>query len=263
MRLASPPAATAARELGVELHQTERVSDPDSVERIRAGRAEIGVVCAFGQLIREPLLSELEMLNVHPSLIPRWRGAAPIERAIMAGDAETGVTIMRVDAGLDSGPVALAERTPIEPADNYGTLSSRLAGLGGGLILRALELRSAGQLELNRQDEPLATYADKIAPAERRLDPARPAAELERTVRALNPHVGAYLELEGGGRLGIRAASTEEGTLPCGELAAGGDALRLGCGEGVLRLDLVQPPGKRPMEAAAYLRGHPVPRVMT
>jgi methionyl-tRNA formyltransferase len=263
MRLASPPATTAADELGIEVHQTERVSDPESVERIRAGRAEIGVVCAFGQLIREPLLSELEMLNVHPSLIPRWRGAAPIERAIMAGDAETGVTIMRVDAGLDSGPVALTERTPIEPADDYGTLSSRLAGLGGELVLRALELRSAGRLELNGQDESLATYAEKIAPAERRLDPARPAVELERTVRALNPHVGAYLELEGGGRLGVQAASAEEGTLSCGELAGGDDALRLGCGAGVLRLDLVQPPGKRPMGAAAYLRGHPVPRVMT
>jgi methionyl-tRNA formyltransferase len=263
MRLSSPPAATAAGELGIEVHQTERVSDPESVERIRAGRAEVGVVCAFGQLIRESLLSELELLNVHPSLIPRWRGAAPIERAIMAGDAETGVTIMRVDAGLDSGPVALAGRTPIEPADDYGTLSARLAGLGGELVLRALELRSAGRLELDDQDESLATYAEKIAPGERRLDPARPAAELERTVRALNPHVGAYLELDGGGRLGVRAASAEEGTLPCRELAAEGDALRLGCGEGVLRLDVVQPPGKRSMEAVAYLRGHPVPRVAT
>jgi methionyl-tRNA formyltransferase len=263
MRLATPPAATAAGELDIEVHQTEPVSDPDSVERIRAGRAEIGVVCAFGQLIREPLLGELEMLNVHPSLIPRWRGAAPIERAIMAGDAETGVTIMRVDAGLDSGPVALAERTPIEPAEDYGALSSRLAELGGELVLRALELRSAGRLELNGQDESLATYAEKIAPAERRLDPTRPAAELQRTVRALTPHVGAYLELAGGERLGVRAASAEEGTLPCGELVASGGALRLGCGEGVLRLDLVQPPGKRSMEAAAYLRGHPVPRVVT
>jgi methionyl-tRNA formyltransferase len=260
-KLAPPPAAAAAGELGIELHQTGRVSDQASVKRIRASGAEVGVVCAFGQLIREPLLSELEMLNVHPSLIPRWRGAAPIERAIMAGDAETGVTIMRVEAGLDSGPVALAERTPIEPADDYGTLSARLAELGGGLILRALDLRAAGQLELTDQDDSLATYADKIAPTERRLDPARPAAELERTVRALNPHIGAYLELDGGGRLGVRAASAQDGGLPPGQLAADGRALRLGCGEGVLRLDVVQPVGKRPMPADAYLRGHPPPRV--
>jgi methionyl-tRNA formyltransferase len=260
-KLAPPPAAAAAGELGIELHQTGRVSDQASVERIRASGAEVGVVCAFGQLIREPLLSELEMLNVHPSLIPRWRGAAPIERAIMAGDTETGVTIMRVEAGLDSGPVALAERTPIEPADDYGTLSARLAELGGGLILRALDLRAAGQLELTDQDDSLATYADKIAPTERRLDPARPAAELDRTVRALNPHIRAYLELDGGGRLGVRSASAQDGGLPPGQLTADGRALRLGCGEGVLRLDVVQPVGKRPMPANAYLRGHPPPRV--
>jgi methionyl-tRNA formyltransferase len=260
-KLATPPAAAATGELGIELHQTGRVSEQGSVERIRASGAEVGVVCAFGQLIREPLLSELEMLNVHPSLIPRWRGAAPIERAIMAGDAETGVTIMRVEAGLDSGPVALAERTPIEPTDDYGTLSARLSELGGELILRALDLRAAAQLELADQDDSLATYADKIAPTERRLDPARPAAELERTVRALNPHIGAYLELDGGGRLGVRAASAQDGALPPGQLAADGRALRLGCGDGVLRLDVVQPAGKRPMPADAYLRGHPPPRV--
>lgn len=260
-KLAPPPAAAAAGELGIELHQAARVSDPESVERIRAGEVEVGVVCAFGQLIREPLLTELEMLNVHPSLIPRWRGAAPIERAIMAGDAETGVTIMRVEAGLDSGAVALAERTPIAPSEDYGSLAARLAELAGELIVRALDLRAAGGLELTDQDDSLATYAEKISPAERRLDPARPAAELERTVRALNPHVGAYLELDGGERLGVRAASAEDGALPAGQPAADGDALRLGCGEGVLRLDVVQPPGKRPMSADAYLRGHPPPRV--
>src|SRR3954452_23588527 len=164
-KLAPTPAAAAARELGIELHQTSRVSDQASVERIRASDAEVGVVCAFGQLIREPLLSELELLNVHPSLIPRWRGAAPIERAIMACDPETGVTVMRVGAGLDSGPVALQERAPIEPSCDYGTLSSRLAELGGELIVRALDLRASGELELTEQDESLATYAEKITPA--------------------------------------------------------------------------------------------------
>jgi methionyl-tRNA formyltransferase len=179
----------------------------------------------------------------------------------MAGDAETGVTVMRVEAGLDSGPVALAQRTLVEPSDDYGTLSARLAELGGELIVQALDLRAAGRLELIEQDDSLATYADKISSAERRLDPARPAVDLERIVRAFNPHVGAYLELADGGRLGVRAASAEEGSLPLGQLATDGVGLRLGCGEGVLRLDLVQPPGKRPMSADAYLRGHPPPRV--
>jgi methionyl-tRNA formyltransferase len=259
-KVAPPPVAAVAAELGIEVHQTARVSDQGSVERIRATGAEVGVVCAFGQLIREPLLSELELLNVHPSLIPRWRGAAPIERTIMADDPETGVTIMRVGAGLDSGPVALQEPTPVEPGEDYGALSARLAELGGDLIVRALDLRASGHLEVTDQDESLATYAEKIAAEERRLDPSRPAIELERTVRALHPHIGAYLELEGGERLGIRVAAVEDGALPPGRLAAEGGALRLGCGEGVLRLDVVQPAGKRPMEAGAYLRGHPVPR---
>jgi methionyl-tRNA formyltransferase len=258
-KLAPSPVAAAAGELGIELHRTAGVSGQGSVERIRASGAEVGVVCAFGQLIREPLLVELEMLNVHPSLIPRWRGAAPIERAMMAGDAETGLTIMRVDAGLDSGPVALQERTPIEPKLDYGALSARLAELGGELIVRALDLRASGELELTGQDESLASYAQKIDPAERRLDPTRPAVELERTVRALNPHIRAYLELDGGERLGVRSAAADPGTLPPGQLATDGGALRLGCREGTLRLCVVQPAGKRPMEADAYLRGHPPP----
>ena len=179
----------------------------------------------------------------------------------MAGDAETGVTIMRLEEGLDSGAVALAERTPIEPSDDYAALSARLAELAGELVVRGLDLRAAGRLELTEQDDSLATYAEKISAAERRLDPARPAAELERAVRALNPHVGAYLELDGEQRLGIRAALAETGSLQAGQLAAAGGELRLGCSEGVLRLDLVQPPGKRPMPADAYLRGHSPPQV--
>jgi methionyl-tRNA formyltransferase len=258
-RLAPPPAAAAARELGIALLQPATVNDPGVVERARAAGAEIGVVCAFGQLIREPLLDELEMLNVHPSLIPRWRGAAPIERAIMAGDAETGVTIMRVTRGLDSGPVALQEATPIDAADDYGSLSARLATLGGELIVRALDLRAAGELAFFEQDESLATYAEKITADERRLDPARPAIELERRVRALTPHIGAHLELEGGEWLGVRAAAAEPGDLEPGEVSSEAGALRVGCGEGALRLQTVQPAGKRAMPAEAYLRGHRPP----
>jgi methionyl-tRNA formyltransferase len=258
-RVASPPAAAEARRLGMDVHQTDQVSGEESVERLRASGADIGVVCAFGQLVREPLLSELELLNVHPSLIPRWRGAAPIERAIMAGDLETGVTIMRVEAGLDSGAVALAEEVPIDAEADYGTLARRLADLGGELIVRALVLRQAGELRFTAQDESAATYAQKIDPSERRLDPALPAAELERTVRALHPHIGAYLELDGGQRLGVRSAAVEDRELAPGRLTAEGGALRLGCGQGVLRLAVVQPPGKRPMPADDYLRGHPLP----
>ena len=140
------------------------------------------------------------MLNVHPSLLPHWRGAAPIERAIMAGEERTGVCVMEVAAGLDSGRVALCEELPIGPEEDFEALAANLAALGGELLVRAFDLLAGGKLELTEQDDDAATYAEKIAPEERRLDPKRPAVELARTVRALTPHVGAYLETSGGER---------------------------------------------------------------
>jgi methionyl-tRNA formyltransferase len=258
-RLASPPTADAARELGLELHQTASVNEAGSVERLRAAGPEAVAVCAFGQLIAEPLLSEYPLLNVHPSLIPRWRGAAPIERAILAGDERTGMTIMRIAEGLDSGPLAMQEELAIGDGEGFETVSARLAELGGRLLTEALDRLEAGELEFSDQDDSAATYAEKIAPEERRLDPARPAAELERVVRALNPHIGTYLELEGGERLGVvEAHAAEEGPAP-GEIGVEDGGLILGCAGGGLRLAVVQPPGKRPMPAASFLRGHPAP----
>jgi methionyl-tRNA formyltransferase len=258
-RLASPPVADLARELGLELCQAEQVSESPALERIRRAAPDVGAVCAFGQLIREPLLSELELLNVHPSLLPRWRGAAPIERALMAGDAATGVSIMRVTEGLDSGPVALQESLAIDPSDDGGSLSRRLAALGGELLIRALDARESGELAWRDQDESRMTYAEKIASTERRLDPSRPAAELAVLVRALHPHIGAYVGLGDGERLGVQAATPIEGTVDEGRLAERGGELLLGTAAGVLRLDEVQPPGGRPMSAEAYLRGHGLP----
>jgi methionyl-tRNA formyltransferase len=257
-RLASPPAADRARELGLELAQVESINAPEALDRITAAEPEVGVVCAFGQLIGAGLLGSLELLNVHPSLLPRWRGAAPIERAIMAGDERSGVTIMRVTEGLDSGPIALAEAVEVDELD-FGSLSSRLIEVAGRLIKDTLDLHAGGRLELTDQDDSDATYAEKITQADRRLDLDRPAAELARQVRALTPHIGAYLELEGSGRLGVRRATAEPGTLEAGGVAIDGGALRIGSGGGVLRIDEVQPPGGRPMTAADYLRGHPVP----
>ncbi len=253
-----PAAASAARELELPLLQAESVNSEAALERIRSSGVDSAAVCAFGQLIREPLLSELEMLNVHPSLIPRWRGAAPIERAIMAGDERTGVSIMRVTEGLDSGPLALREELAIADAD-YGTLAPRLAELGGELIVRAFDLRDEGGLAFAEQDDEAATYAEKIDPGERRLDPRMAAEELARVVRALTPHVGAYLQLDEGERLGVRAASPLEGSAEPGRLEVRDGQLLLGCGEGMLRLDIVQPPGSRSMPADAFLRGHSVP----
>jgi methionyl-tRNA formyltransferase len=258
-KLAPPPTAEAARELGLGLHQTANVNSAESLEAIRAAEPEAIAVCAFGQLIREPLLSEFLMLNVHPSLVPRWRGAAPIERALMAGDRETGVAIMRVTAGLDSGPVALAERIPIAERDDYASLSAKLAELGGDLLLRALDALEAGELEFTEQDDSAASYAGKISPEERHLEPALAASELERIVRALTPHIGAYLELQDGDRLGVRAARAVPGGPAQGEIEATGEGLLLGSADGALRLEMVQPPGKKPMSAADFLRGHAPP----
>ncbi len=256
-----PPAAAAAVELGIELLQVESVNDESALERVREARPEAAGVCAFGQLIREPLLGELEMLNVHPSLLPRWRGAAPIERAIMAGDSRTGVSIMRLTEGLDSGPVALREEVAIGSEDDFESLSGRLAPLGGEMLAGAFDQLAAGRLELEEQDERGATYAEKIDPAERRLDPSLAAEDLARKVRALTPHVGAYLETATGERLGVRRGRPVDVGVRAGELRAEWGALLLGCGRGTLRLDVVQPSGGKPMAADAYLRGHAPPKL--
>jgi methionyl-tRNA formyltransferase len=260
-RTLPPAAAEVARELGIEPLQAANVNGGAALERIRSVHPEAVAVCAFGQLIREPLLSEWPLLNVHPSLLPRWRGAAPIERALMAGDRSTGVCVMRVTAGLDSGPVALREELAIGPEEDFEALSAKLATLGGELLVRAFDLLDEERLRFEEQDDGEATYAEKIAPDERRLDPRRPADELARTVRALTPHVGAYLETTGGERLGVRRARPVEVGVKAGEVRAEWGALLLGCGRGALRLEVVQPAGGKPMAADAYLRGHPLPKL--
>jgi len=260
-KLTPPPTAVAARELGIELLQAENVNDGEALERIRAAKPSAVVVCAFGQIIREPLLSEFELLNVHPSLLPRWRGAAPIERAIMAGDERTGVCVIRLVAELDAGPVALRAEVLIAADTDFEALSSTLAGLGGELLVRALNLDAEGKLEFEPQAEADVTYAEKIEPAERRLDPARPAVELSAAVRALTPHIGAYLETADGERLGVRRARAVDVSVKTGSVKSEWGALLVGCCRGALRLEVVQPPGGKPMPVDAYLRGHSLPKL--
>jgi methionyl-tRNA formyltransferase len=262
-KTAPPPAALAARDLGLPVLQAESVNDPEALAAIEAAAPEAIGVCQFGQLIREPLLSRHLMLNVHPSLLPRWRGAAPIERALMAGDTVTGVTIFKIEAGLDSGPVALSRAEPVLPGDTRGTLTERLARRGSALLLEAFDMTEAGALELQEQPEDGVTYAEKIDPAERRLDSGRPAAELERIVRALHPGIGAYVEFEDGERLGVEAARVVRDSLDPGVLRVEGERLLIGTAEDALELLQVRPAGKRSMEAADYLRGHrPAPRAV-
>ena len=258
--LAPPPAAEAARALGIDLVQPASVNDEESLERIAAARPEAVCICAYGGLIKEPLLSAYAMFNVHPSLLPRWRGAAPVERAIEAGDARTGVSIMRPTAELDAGPVCLQREEQIRPEDDYGSLAARLERLGGDLLVEALDTQPG----FEEQPHDGVTYADKVEAGDRRLDPALPADALERRVRALTPHIGAFAEWDGD-RLGVRRAAVAPDAAPAvdaGALAAAGELLLLGCADGALDLREVQPPGKRPMDAASFLRGRPdIPRV--
>ena len=258
-RTAAPPTAEAARDLGLPLLQAESVNDPAVVAAIADARPDAVGVCEFGQLIREPLLSRHLMLNVHPSLLPRWRGAAPIERALMAGDPVTGVTIFRLEEGFDSGPVALSRAESILPKDTRGTLIERLSAVGAELLIEAFDLAVAGALELHPQPDEGVTYAEKIVPDERRLDPARPAAELERVVRALTPGIGAYVEFEDGERLGVEAARVADVAVEPGGVVVETGRLLVGCAGGALELARVQPAGGRPMAASDYLRGHEPP----
>src|SRR5437764_6012305 len=247
-----PPVAIEARELGIEVIQPASVNSDEARAEIARHEPDEVLICAFGALIKEPLLSEHTMLNVHPSLLPRWRGAAPIERAIMAGDRETGVSIMRLTTGLDSGPVCAQGHEPIEPTDIYGTLAPRLQELGANLLVRTLEDRPI----CHAQNDAHATYAEKISAADRLLDPRQAAAALERKVRALTPHIGARLELPDGTVFGVLAAAVIEDGPPPGSLSLSGQRPILGCAEGALELLTVHPPGRRPMSGEAYVRGH-------
>ncbi len=250
----APPVAETARTLGLALDQPASVNDGEARVRIAAagGPDATLVVCAFGALIRAPLLDEHEILNVHPSLLPRWRGAAPVERAIMAGDERTGVSIMRLTAGLDSGPVGAQAVEPIAPDDTYGTLALRLEQLGAELLLGVLEERPA----FVEQDQAGVTYAEKITAEDRTLRADRCAVAGERAVRALHPHIGARAPLADGGFLGVaRARAHETAPVDAAHVAEHDGRLFLGA----LELLEVQPSGGRPMASASLLRGRGLP----
>lgn len=229
-KLTAPPVADVARELAIELVQPEDINDPAGLELIASAEPNALLVCAYGALIREPLLSSYEILNVHPSLLPRWRGAAPIERAMIAGDAETGVSIMRLVEGLDCGPVCAAVREPIRADDTFGSLSERLELRGAELLIEAIRTPRP----FVDQEESAATYAEKITADDRILGPESSAEEQERRVRALAPHIGARVELDDGTMLGVRSAHLEGGEL---------------------FYDEVVPPGSRPMSWDEFQRG--------
>jgi methionyl-tRNA formyltransferase len=239
-RLRPPPVAVRAVELGLPLVQTENAS-PDPPP------ARAGVVVAFGQIIRDPLLHAYPLYNLHPSLVPRWRGAAPVERAIMAGDRETGVAVIELVEALDAGPIHGLARFPIGPEDDAGSVHARALEHGVPLLVDAIE----GRTTAVPQSEVGVTYAPKLTAADRRLDWSQPATVLDRVVRALSPHIGARAELDGRQVVVWRARPLDRGP------AAGRvePPLRVGCGEGGLELLELQPAGGRRMRAEEYLRG--------
>jgi methionyl-tRNA formyltransferase len=251
-KLSPPPVATAARTLGLDVYQPATVNSDEARDRIASLDPETMLICAFGALIKEPLLSDYEWLNVHPSLLPRWRGAAPVERAIDAGDERTGVSIMRPTAELDAGPVCLQRDEPITPEDTYGTLAPRLAFVGGELLVHALDTHPP----FEEQPDEGVTFADKITADDRRLDPGRSPEELERRVRALSPHIGAWVELPDEERMGVLLARASDARVDAGRLDARDGSLLFGCDGGALELLQVKPPGGRAMDAGAWLRGH-------
>ena len=245
---APTPVRRAADDLGLPVATPERARDV--VDAVRATGAELGVVVAFGQLLPPALLDALPsgFVNLHFSLLPRWRGAAPVERALLAGDRETGVCVMELEEGLDTGPVYACERTEIDDTETAGELHERLVRLGTELLVRIVPEVPA-LIPEPQQGEP--TYADKLTVDEFRIDPARSTAELHRMVRAGNPRPGAWM-IAGGHRVKVLRAHATAGNGDPGVLTPSG---ALATSDGILVLDEVQPEGKRSMAASDWLRG--------
>ena len=234
--------------------QPASLKDNSQSERVLALRPDALVVAAYGLLLPPPLLDagRFGALNVHASLLPRWRGAAPIQRALLAGDSETGISIMRMDVGLDTGPVLRQAAIGIAEDDDAGSLTDRLADVGAELMLRVLEDLAAGEAHARAQAEAGATYARKIAKSETRLDWTRPARELERAVRAFRPAPGAVADLEGE-PLKIWRTRVVQRQLAPGLIA---EDMIVGCGEDALQVLELQRPGGKRLAVADFLRGY-------
>ena len=257
--LASPPVKQAALRLGLPVLQPPRLRAPEATGALAEMHPDLIVVAAYGQILRAEVL-ELPphgCINVHASLLPRWRGASPVPAAIRAGDLETGVTIMRMDAGMDTGPVLAQQAMPLAPSDTGGSLSARLARLGASLLLETLPTYLAGTLDPVPQDEGQATYAPLLRKEDGRLDFSRPAVELERQVRAYDPWPGSFLEWDGRRLALLRASVSDAPGADIGAVTRRGLFPAIGTVRGLLVLDLVQPAGRRPVAGDAFLRGTP------
>ncbi|PSO33973.1 methionyl-tRNA formyltransferase [Bradyrhizobium sp. MOS002] len=257
LQLQPTPVEEAARKLGVPVLTPKTLKTPEALEEFRAFDADSAVVVAYGMILPQAILDapKLGCYNLHASLLPRWRGAAPINRAIMAGDAESGVMVMKMDIGLDTGDVAMAERLAITDTMTALDLHDRLSRLGADLMVRAMAALDRGGLQLKKQSGDGVTYAAKIDKAEARIDWTRPAREVLRHIHGLSPFPGAWAELENA-RVKILRCELAKGTGTPGEVLD--DHLTIACGEGAIRLIELQREGKARMQAADFLRGVPL-----
>ncbi len=261
-QLIGSPVKMTAADAGVPILQPVRLSrDAEALSLLEEAQADVFVLAAYGQILRPNVLAlpRHGVIGVHASLLPRWRGASPVAAAIRAGDADTGVSLMLTEAGLDTGPVIAWEATPVGPHDTTGSLTARLADLGATLLIDTLPAWVAGQIRPQQQDEALATYAPEIAKADGRIDWSQSAVAIERHIRAMSPWPGAFTFTAGDTRLTLWQAHVLEQT-PCdvpGTIQSVDGALAVATGDGMLCVDLLQPAGRRTMPGDAYLRGQP------
>jgi len=254
--LKPPPVKTLALELGIPVLQPEKLREPEAMQQLHAWAPDVIVVAAFGQILRQEVLDlpEFGCINVHTSLLPRWRGAAPINAAILHGDEETGVTIMKMDAGLDTGPILAQRSVRIQQDETSGSLFETLSQLGADLLLETLPKYFNGQIAPTPQPEEGVTYAGMLKKQEGELDFSRPAVELERKVRAFNPWPGTYFDWNGN-PLKVHRASCGSGKKRVGERVIHNGLPAIATSDGVLILEEVQPAGKKPMSGKAFLAG--------
>lgn len=254
--LKSPPVKMLALELGIPLMQPEKLKLPEAMEQLRAWAPELIVVAAFGQILKKDVLElpRYGCINVHASLLPRWRGAAPINAAILAGDEETGVTIMQMDVGLDTGVMLSKRSIRLTPTDTAGSVFQAVSTLGADLLLETLPRWIAGEIQPQAQDDALATYAPMMKKEEGKLDFTRDVHELERLIRAFNPWPGAFMDFNGM-ILKVHRGHVEAGEAEAGQRLIVQDQPAVGARGGLLVLDEVQPAGKKPMSGKSFLAG--------
>jgi methionyl-tRNA formyltransferase len=261
MELRPSPVEREARRFGIAVVTPKTLRSPEAQDAFRAHRADAVVVVAYGLILPKPVLDTPRRgcFNLHASALPRWRGAAPINRAIMAGDAETGVVVMRMEEGLDTGPMAMAARVTIGPDMTAGELHDQLAQLGADLMVRALDALERGSLQLTLQPEEGVTYAAKIDKNETRIDWTRPWKAVHDHCRGLSPFPGAWFELPGSGAPArIKALRTTKGDGSGMPGTVTDDKLTIACGEGAVRILELQRAGRQPMGADEFLRGTPL-----